>query len=271
MAIPTALSSYRDVIHDHLLSDVNPGKFSHINPWGEEALTHLLEFVKDGKTIRGSLALLSYEAFAKKKPAPSAITLAVALEFFHAAFLIHDDIMDKDDVRRGKPSIHAQVGESVAICMGDLAIFLAYEYLAKAGASSQLLLFLSEEFGAVSVAQMEDVAPREIPSKETVLKTYRFKTARYTFSVPLAAGAMLAGAPKEVVDQLMGMGEHIGILFQIRDDELDNNVPTVLAQHLPEIKSEHQYGAKQLLDTMDQFIDTKVLRELVEFVQTRTL
>lgn len=267
MNIPPKLLSYRQPLHAFLRSYLEKNDFSQVGSWGPDATKLLADFVTAGKGIRGSLAMFSYEAFSDQKIAEPALPLAAALELFHASFLIHDDIMDEDAVRRGKPSIHAQVGRNVAICMGDLAIFCGYDILTHLPLGS----YVSQELAHVAVAQMHDVAPKGKLTLENVLQTYIYKTARYTFSLPLSSGARLANASVATIANLERLGESIGILFQIRDDELDNNVPSILNEKLAEIKSKHQKNAKQILDTMNRLIDTEVLRQLLDYVQARTL
>jgi geranylgeranyl diphosphate synthase type I len=206
--------------------------------------------------------------FSKKKNVNEALPLACALELFHAAFLIHDDIMDGDAVRRGKPSMHAQVGESVALSIGDMAIFCGYDVLSHLG--QELVSYISRELANVTVAQMHDVYPREEQTRDALLHTYTYKTARYTFSLPLAAGAILAGAPGETIAQLERLGESMGILFQIRDDELDGDVPSVLEKDLVVIRGKHKKVCMQILDTLEVSAESKqTLLDMLEFVQSR--
>lgn len=227
-----------------------------INPLGPDAGDRLLEFALQGKMIRGCLVPLGYglgsARVARGKaagpsltagPAPrAAIEVAAAMELFQSGLLVHDDIMDRDLTRRGRATISHQyaevasrgrnadprhVGEALGICAGDVAYFLAFEMLAGADAPADvragILSLCARELTAVGVAQMQDVAwgaAAGVVSDEDILRMYTYKTGRYSFSLPLAAGGMLAGAPAEVVRRLEEIGEIIGVLFQIRDDEL---------------------------------------------------
>lgn len=264
--MPQAILTYRKPLHAYLLQFFEDYAYEDINSWGPEATKQLSDFATAGKGIRGSLALFSYSAFSGKKDIAPALPLAAALELFHAGFLIHDDIMDNDALRRGKPSLHTQVGEAVAICMGDLAFFLGY----KAIAGLPVQAYVSEELAKATVAQMEDVSQKE-PTSDDVLRLYRFKTARYTFSLPLVAGAMLAEADPKIIPQLEDLGESLGLLFQIRDDELDGNVPSALAPKLKTHKNQQAERAQQILTSMNRFAGKKVLEEILDFVQTRTV
>ncbi|TFG59724.1 MAG: polyprenyl synthetase family protein, partial [Spirochaetales bacterium] len=119
--------------------------FSAIHPLGADLIDRLFRFTAEGKMLRGALACLGYDLF-RNSADDSMISLGAAIELFQSALLIHDDIMDRDVSRRGKPSLfyHYQqkalnenlsdafhAGESLAICAGDAAFFLAYEILGK--------------------------------------------------------------------------------------------------------------------------------------------
>lgn len=213
------------------------------NSWKRDVFGRLKEYTKGGKLIRGCLILYAFEMFDKSKSDFEAVPLAVALELTQAAFLIHDDIMDRDKLRRGLPSIHVQYqkmlrdrntpdwehsGESLAICAGDAAIFFAYEQISKLSCGDQvknkIIRLLSIEWQRVCYGQMQDVwygVGGEVARTKEILGMYRDKTARYTFSVPLVTGAMLANQADQILMLLDGLGEKIGILFQVRDDELN--------------------------------------------------
>jgi|GEM_PF-332096 len=255
-----------------------------------ESMERIAEFCARGKMIRGCLVFLGStvsEETASHSPgraSPIAATpaatpamaeagsglsdpdlpAAAAMELFQAGLLIHDDIMDQDEIRRGAPTIHARyaseaaagaagagdgakepalapgearrLGESLGICVGDLCYFEGFAVLARAlqgnGRQGDILGLCGSGLGEVAVAQMSDVAwgagSAEVPEEE-ILGMYRGKTAHYSFSLPLAVGALAAqgrrasapgGPGSEVVSRLYELGEELGILFQIRDDEL---------------------------------------------------
>lgn len=191
----------------------------------------LLPFVTAGKTIRGCLVLYSYLLF-KKTVHDRVLNAAAAMELIHSGFLIHDDIMDNDSIRRGMKAIHVQYDVPQAICIGDLLFFLGYGLL-----DPRVIPFTSRELAGVAIGQM-----RDIRKEADILTTYKYKTARYTFSLPFMIGATLAGAPKPFVSKLEKLGESLGLLFQIRDDELDHEKTTLL--HL---KSELSQKAKNII------------------------
>jgi geranylgeranyl diphosphate synthase, type I len=218
-----------------------------VNPLGPDAGDRLLEFALQGKMIRGGLVPLGYALGTAAGPGavqPPSVTIAVgaAMELFQSGLLVHDDIMDRDLTRRGSATIFHQyaedasrredadprhVGEALGICAGDVAYFLAFEMLAgvdaPAAARAELLGMCARELTSVGIAQMQDVAWGASAADvrdEDILRMYTFKTSRYSFSLPLAAGALIAGAPPAVVGKLEEIGETIGVLFQVRDDEL---------------------------------------------------
>jgi geranylgeranyl diphosphate synthase type I len=220
----------------------------HINAWVEDVLGRIADFSVRGKMVRGGLVQLGCRSLMgdgtclAESLARAATQTGVVMELLQSLLLIHDDIMDQDDRRRGHPSMHAQyvqaaakagiaqavrTGESMAICAGDACAFLAMELLAEIeappAALAKLMSLVSHELTVVVFAQMGDVwngAAAGDPGFDEILKLYRYKTGRYTFSLPLMAGARLAGAGEAAVDGLSGLGELMGILFQIRDDDI---------------------------------------------------
>jgi len=206
----------------------------------------LIDFAGRGKMIRGGLVMLGYRLFGgdpDSEQGHSVLDTAAVMELFQSALLIHDDIMDRDMIRRGMPSFFAQysrdfqeaglsdgyhLGESVAICGGDMAIFFGYEILGslelEGSQLAALVSLFSREMTWVGMAQVADViwgSSPELPREEDILNLYRFKTGRYTFSLPLMAGALLAGADTGAVEVIARAGELLGQGFQLKDDELD--------------------------------------------------
>jgi len=206
--------------------EIKRKEFSIINSWGKDVCDRFLEFISQGKMLRGSLLFASYALFTQKE-SKDVVLAAAAIELFQSSLIVHDDIMDGDTMRRGKPTIWMQyggvrVGEGMAICFGDIGFFLAYELLSNIHSEEVTTLF-SKELSSVVLAQMQDVSSgfseRE-PTKEEIITLYRYKTGRYTFSLPLMTGAILAKQNKILITQLEKIGELLGILFQLKDDEL---------------------------------------------------
>lgn len=209
---------------------------------GGKLLNELVEFSGRGKMVRGGLVSYCYKLFTGQDRHPHSIALGALLELLQSALLIHDDIMDQDELRRGKETLYFQYqkeglgqgieqarhrGVSLAICGGDVSLFWAMDLLGQMDLnqemSQQLLERISREMVYVGLAQMEDVRNghrKDSVSLEAILNLYRFKTGRYTFSLPLMLGAILAGKSRHIQDTLAHWGELLGILFQIKDDYL---------------------------------------------------
>jgi geranylgeranyl diphosphate synthase type I len=220
-------------------------ELANVNPFGPDAGDRLLNFALQGKMIRGCLVPLGHalasEGIHTEVPA-AAVQAGAAMELFQSGLLVHDDIMDRDLLRRGRPTLfhqYAEVaaqegrtdpghsGEALGICAGDVAYFLAFELLAGLDAEPErvraVVALSARELTAVGVAQMQDVAwgtSHDVVSDQDILRMYAYKTGRYTFSLPLMAGGILAGAPPALLAQFSSLGESVGIVFQIRDDEL---------------------------------------------------
>jgi len=201
-----------------------------------EVMQKLSAFSVSGKLVRGSLVCFIYELF-MKEISEEVVKAAAAVELIHGAFLIHDDIMDQDVLRRGEKTISAQYeelgkklsfpnpshfGESIGICIGDIAYFLGFSLLSEIQ-QREVFTFCSHEFTNVALAQIDDVYNGESPTnveEDAILSTYIHKTGRYTFSVPFAIGTILAKEKNEIREALETLGELFGLLFQLKDDEL---------------------------------------------------
>ncbi len=200
------------------------------------------EFCARGKMIRAAMTLLGWRAGSGDNNETGILPIAGAMELLHAGLLIHDDVMDRDDFRRGHPAFHrryrdriadegsadpSHTGESLAVCAGDVAFFLAGESLARAALPephhAEVRRTFFHECLLVGLGQMDDVslgARSEPAAVADILRVYRYKTARYTFSMPLILGARAAGGSRVLCERLDATGERIGTLFQIKDDEL---------------------------------------------------
>ncbi|MEN2997466.1 MAG: polyprenyl synthetase family protein [Brevinematia bacterium] len=208
--------------------------------WFCDSVRRLYDFVISGKMLRGALLLLSQKMFSGEY-SEDGINCAIAMELLQSGLLIHDDIMDEDTQRRGKDTIFFQykkvfdregmsksyhLGESVGICVGDISFFLAFMSLSRVREKlllDKILLKFSEEMLMVGMGQIKDVVvsgQRGIPSEEEIVNIYRYKTARYSFSLPLGLGAILSKQDQSVISLLEEIGEYVGIIFQIQDDKI---------------------------------------------------
>ncbi|MFP4383376.1 MAG: polyprenyl synthetase family protein [Spirochaetia bacterium] len=224
----TIISGYFDSFFEKISDDLS--LFRESLSWHGR----LKNFLSKGKMIRGGLLLIT-EEFYRGENSSQGTAAGAAMELLQAGLLIHDDIMDRDILRRGGPSLFHQyqrlvherkgsdpehTGMSMGMCLGDLAFFLAMNALS---GSSSLWSLVTRELSVVSLAQMRDVLNGSLDaagSRQDILKLYAHKTGRYTFSLPLMAGAILGEAPGSDVECLGGLGEDLGIMFQLKDDEI---------------------------------------------------
>jgi geranylgeranyl diphosphate synthase type II len=176
-----------------------------------------------GKRIRPILTMLAYQAVSGR-PGTEVLNLACAVELFHNFTLMHDDIMDRAPVRRGKPSVHIVWNEDIAILSGDALFAFSMGLVVKDFPDKAAVL--AEEFTAVAMAvcegQMEDMdlatfSDVEIPQ---YLEMIRKKTAALLGGC-MSLGALAGGADRELVEQFREFGERMGVAFQLQDDLMD--------------------------------------------------
>jgi len=174
-----------------------------------------------GKRLRPLLALLSYSMFNKNPKL--FVDPAIGVEVFHNFTLIHDDIMDKAPLRRGKPTVHKKWREETAILSGDVMLVQSYQ-LMMTSVTNQLNILDAFNQCALSVCegqQMDiDFEETNKVSIEEYLEMIRLKTAVLLgFSMEL--GALGANAKTHDIQLAKSFGEHLGIAFQLKDDILD--------------------------------------------------
>lgn len=175
-----------------------------------------------GKRIRPVLMLLSYGLF--KDDVESVLMPACALETYHNYTLLHDDLMDNADMRRGHETVHRKWDANTAILSGDSMLVLAYERMAKCNPVylSDVLHTFTETALEIGEGQQYDM---EFETRNDVTEDEYIEMIRLKTSVLLACaqkiGAILAGASKQNQDNLYKFGEQIGLAFQLQDDYLD--------------------------------------------------
>jgi geranylgeranyl diphosphate synthase, type I len=207
----------------------------------DKVFDRLAEFITRGKCIRGTLFYyIANELGCRNKK--DLLDFAVGIELIHAALLIHDDIMDNDILRRGKPSMYAQyinevsgskrelaieTAKSIAISIGDMAIFMAFGIFSRALKNNpnkiEIMSLLVKDYSRTGLGQIDDVffsGSDFEPTPKEITRVFLYKTARYTFSAPLALAALFAGKSKNLISSLDKIGENMGIVFQMRDDEI---------------------------------------------------
>ena len=173
---------------------------------------------KKGKQMRPILLLLVAKAFGTINQ--DTYLSAVTLEMLHTASLIHDDVVDESDKRRGIPSVNAVQGNKVAVLVGDYILSTA---MLKACTTNLAIVRRIAELGR-QLSQGEIIQLRnsstESLSEESYLEAIRLKTAAL-FSMSSELGALSVEAPDDIVLKMRLLGEKIGICFQIRDDIFD--------------------------------------------------
>lgn len=175
-----------------------------------------------GKRIRPVLMLLSYNLF---KEDPETILMpACALETYHNYTLLHDDLMDNADLRRGHETVHKKWNANTAILSGDSMLVLAYQRMQQCSSDkmAEVLALFTETALEIGEGQEYDMAfeHRDDVSEEEYIEMIRLKTS-VLLACALKIGALLAGASKEDADNLYRFGEQIGLAFQLQDDFLD--------------------------------------------------
>ncbi|WP_191093897.1 polyprenyl synthetase family protein [Nocardia colli] len=198
----------------------------------------LREFLDGGKRLRPLLCCCGWRAAGGRGDHASVIRIAASLELFHTFGLIHDDVMDASDTRRGRPTVHRRMASAVparsderfgvntAILTGDLAFGWSYELLHDAGlppaVADTLWQALDRMRTDTLVGQYLDLlhtgsCDADIAAALTIA---RFKTGKYTVEHPLRLGAIVAGATPEVLSACSAFGIPLGEAFQLRDDLL---------------------------------------------------
>jgi len=256
VAGPDALENVRskvDALLESFLSDER-AEIEAAHPGFLPLLDEVTRFVgSGGKRLRPAFCFWGYRA-AGGTDDDAILRVGAGLELFHTFALIHDDVMDRSETRRGEPTVHVQMGKdradeglpdaeqfglSAAVLAGDLASVLADHLFTTSGFRPELLLAAFRRYNhmriEVAVGQFLDItgAGGEIDEKDA-RRISLLKSASYTVQGPLAVGAILGEGHREVLDVLAAYGEPVGEAFQLRDDlagvagDLEQAKPTVL-------------------------------------------
>lgn len=218
---------YKKEISEFLINFLGDKKIDlKDSTFSQDVLERIMPLATGGKMWRGSLLINTYEQLSGQKYSPEVLEAAAALELVGTALLIHDDIIDQDELRRGQETLHFQYqqlshsqkfGESMAICAGDLIFLMAFGLL-----SGELNSVFSQQLSRTILGEMQDVdfATKTEITQDEIFQLYVDKTASYTVSLPLMAGTVLADQNQELILQLKLLGQTLGLIFQIKDDGL---------------------------------------------------
>ena len=210
-------------------------------PHYEALWRSLRDAAQGGKRFRPALVLGMYELLGGRDD-ELACTVGAAIELLHTAFVIHDDVIDHDDTRRGHPNVSGafarraaaagadqhgarNVGHAAGILAGDLALTGAARMISLSTADNrtktQLLDLLDHAIFVTASGELADVelsAGHGSVELSEILTMEAQKTAVYSFELPLQAGAILAGADARTIEWLSHFGRQVGIAFQLLDD-----------------------------------------------------
>lgn len=175
-----------------------------------------------GKRMRPVLVMMGCDFFGGEPD--KALHSAIAIELFHNFTLVHDDIMDKAPLRRGKATVHEKWNDNIAILSGDAMMVCAYQELCKTEESllPVLLNIFSDTAAKVCEGQQLDMNYEKLHkvSIPSYIKMIELKTA-VLLGGALKMGAIIGGAKEEDAERLYNFGKHIGVAFQLQDDILD--------------------------------------------------
>ena len=238
--------------------EINMGLVPDDVPFIDAAVRELYRQNKDGKRIRGTMIKLGEKIALHISTGDSQspvenikyLSVAVAYELFQTAILIHDDIIDRSETRRGKKTIHTATfearltkgdtmaeaqhfGISRALCVGDYGLFLANYLIATAPMDDHTRVRLFKQFSSIQLTTLEgEIMDVTLPAEpidpiknytayiDAVRQIYESKTAWYTLAGPLKLGAICGGASNEFADKLADIALPLGLAFQIKDDWL---------------------------------------------------
>ncbi|MBQ3313874.1 MAG: polyprenyl synthetase family protein [Prevotella sp.] len=183
----------------------------------DSVLSHIRQ--RGGKRMRPMLILLT----AKNYGGVNSITqnAALGLELLHTASLVHDDVVDESDQRRGQPSVNASYNNKVAVLVGDYILSTALLRVALSDNHEivQQLAELGRTLAAGEILQLSNISNQEI-SEDVYYQVIDKKTA-VLFEACCKLGAISVGAPRDVIEKAAKFGHNIGMIFQIRDDIFD--------------------------------------------------
>ena len=208
LAVEEDFQAVNDLIRANLNSDV---------PLVEEIATYLVE--AGGKRLRPLLVLLC--ARASGYNGRDHIKLATVIEFLHTAMLLHDDVVDASDLRRGRKTANAAWGNAPSVLVGDFLHSRAFEMMVEIG-NMRVMQILSRATNVISEGEVQQLCAIGNPdtSEEEYMEIISRKTAML-FQAAAHSGAVLAGADEHTESALRDYGLSLGVAFQLIDDQLD--------------------------------------------------
>lgn len=213
--------------------------------WFESLYFDICEFTgRKGKRIRPMLLITGYHTFGGEKPVtdPAVLQSAMAMELLHSFILMHDDVIDRSELRRGQPTFHKlsqrrlepyedsqRHGESIAIVSGDMMFTMAMEAMLDTDFPAELRIKAQKMFlkyaADTGAGEIYDIVlgSRDVSrvTAEEIEEMYYLKTTRYTFEAPCVMGAVLAGASEEKIQAIRDFVRPLGLAFQIDNDLLE--------------------------------------------------
>lgn len=227
----TAPAPLQRLIEDALQQSLNIEDERGLDVLWTEASEQVRRYaLRPAKRLRPSLVVAGYRLARQGREVPAGVwRFAAGLELLHTFLLIHDDVADRAELRRGGPALHrvlapGKLGEDLSIIMGDHLFARALELMLGAGVprASEVTQWFLSVCRQTAVGQFLDLQLSSRPLGEVTLfqalKVAHLKTARYGFVAPLVCGAQLAGASPELIEALERAGRHAGLAFQLRDD-----------------------------------------------------
>lgn len=218
-ALMGALKSHKDAVESRILEALGKSENARLSA----AMRHLID--GGGKRLRAILPWLVADALDGAHD--GLYDLGASIEIIHNFTLVHDDIMDNDSVRRGRPSVHVAFDHPTAINAGDAMLAVAFEVLAESehyGAEHfrDLVRIIGSMVRRVSEGQQEDMSfeDRDEVTEDEYLHMISGKTAAM-FTTCARTGALLSGADPTTIDTLASWGENVGLCFQLMDDLID--------------------------------------------------
>ncbi len=172
-----------------------------------------------GKRVRPLLAIISAKALGYK--GQGHILSAAFIEFIHTATLLHDDVVDESDMRRGKATANSAFGNAASVLVGDYIYTRSFQMMTELG-SMKILKLMSDAVNVIAEGEVQQLMNCNDPnvSEESYMQVIYSKTARL-FEVATQVGAVLSEAPSEIETALKNYGRYLGTAFQLIDDVMD--------------------------------------------------